>query len=46
MSDMAVSTKIMPTITGEAAKRLMEKLDVLLKEVQYLYAERQGMKEG
>ena len=46
MSDMAVSTKIMPTITGGAAKRLMEKLGALLKEVQYLYAERQGMKEG
>jgi uncharacterized protein with HEPN domain len=43
--DMQVSIKILPTIKGEAAKRLMEKLDAPLKEVQYLHAERQGMKE-
>jgi hypothetical protein len=43
---MAVSIKIMPTIAREAAKRLMGKLGALLKEVQYFYAERRGMKEG
>jgi len=43
---MAVSIKILPTIKGEAAKRLIEKLDTPLKEIAYLYAERQGMKEG
>lgn len=43
---MAVSIKILPTIKGEAAKRLIEKLDAPLKEIQYLHDERQGMKEG
>ncbi len=43
---MAVSIKILPTIKGEAAKRLIEKLDAPLKELAYLHAERQGMKEG
>jgi hypothetical protein len=36
----------MPTITGEAAKRFIEKLCAPMKEIQYLYAERQGMKDG
>jgi hypothetical protein len=43
---MAISIKIMLTITGEAAKRFKEKLDAPLKELAYLLAERQGMKEG
>ncbi len=43
---MAISIKIMPTITGEAAKRLIEKLCAPMKEIQYLHAERGAWKRG